>query len=122
MVPSKISAAKIRVSRQLAVGQSAVHSNQSVVCGLQSVPLSSDYSVNSKVPAANCELPTEKHLQSIRLFGVSTVNCRLSFKLLHLHHLNPGIADAKDVKFIVIDDNAFFLVGNCFVVVDNKAG
>jgi len=41
------------------------------------------------------------------------------FKDLHLYHFYTGIAYAKNIEFIVIDNDSFFLLWNGFMMINN---
>ena len=45
-----------------------------------------------------------------------------SLQFFHLHHLNPCISYMNYVKLIIINNDAFLLAGDGFVVVDDETG
>ena len=44
------------------------------------------------------------------------------FQLLHFDGFDPGITYIQDIKLVIINNDSFFQVGNCFMVVDDIAG
>ena len=44
------------------------------------------------------------------------------FQFFDLHHLNSGIAYIHNVKFVIGNDDPFFLLGDGFMVIDDIAG